>query len=187
MNLVAESTLLIAVAEMGDKTQLLSLCLAARFRTFWPVAAGVLVATLANHALVAAFGQELAQWVSTDTLRLGVSLLFILTGLWVLVPDKADDAMATHPARRGAFLTSLTAFFLAEMGDKTQLATLTLAARHHQAWEWVTLGTTLGMLLANVPVLYLGEKLLERVPLKPIRYVASAAFIGLGAWGLLSA
>lgn len=181
MSALLHSFLLVAVAEIGDKTQLLSILLAARFRCFWPIIAGILVATLINHGLTAWAGSALGDQLHPHWLQLGVSLFFIGIGLWVLVPDDApkEDALRTF----GAFTTSLITFFLAEMGDKTQLATLTLAAEYADTLM-VIIGTTLGMLAANIPAIFFGEKLLEKLPLGAIRYTACAMFFAYGSWGL---
>jgi putative Ca2+/H+ antiporter (TMEM165/GDT1 family) len=181
MSAFLESSVLVAIAETGDKTQLLSILLAAHYRRAWPIIAGILVATLINHAVTAFVGQALADVVTGNTLQLGVAVLFLLVGVWVLVPDAAPDG---PPALRGSiFLTSLVAFFLAEIGDKTQLATLTLGAQHPETLQ-VILGTTAGMLVANVPAVLVGEALLRRVPLGVIRGVASVLFLAMGGLGL---
>jgi len=178
------STGLVALAEMGDKTQLLSLVLAARFRRPWPIVAGILAATLANHALAGAFGNWITSALSPSVLRIGVGIAFIAMGAWALVPDKLDDA-APSQGRLGVFVATCIAFFLAEMGDKTQLATVALAARY-AAFAPVVLGTTLGMLLANAPVVLLGDRLSDRLPLKLLRRLAAALFAALGVLALVS-
>ena len=174
------STAIVALAEMGDKTQLLALVLAARFRQHWPIAVGIFVATLLNHALAGAtgawliaavFGPQVLRWV------LGAS--FIAMALWMLIPDKlGGDSLQASP-RWGVFGTTATAFFLAEMGDKTQISTAMLAAQY-SAWLWVVVGTTLGMLLANAPVVWLGERITRLVPLRTVHAVAAALFLLLG-------
>ncbi|MBL8385648.1 MAG: TMEM165/GDT1 family protein [Burkholderiales bacterium] len=177
----ATSTVLVAVAEIGDKTQLLSFALAARYRRAWPIVCGILVATLANHALAGSLGVALA--VHLDP-RLTVWLVggsFLAFGIWALVPDRLESA--PRPLG-GVFLTTTAAFFVAEMGDKTQLATVALGARHAMPVV-VTLGTTLGMMIANVPAVLLGGRLAERLPLHAMRYVASALFVATGAATLL--
>jgi putative Ca2+/H+ antiporter (TMEM165/GDT1 family) len=171
------STFLVAIAEIGDKTQLLSFVLAARLRKPWPIIAGILVATLANHAGAAWAGSLLSGLVAPAALAWIVGLSFIGFGLWALHPDSLDDAPRLH--RAGAFVTALVAFFLAEMGDKTQFATVALAARFDQL-GLVILGTTLGMMLANVPAVWVGEKLAQRIPMKPVRILAAALFIIVG-------
>ena len=171
------STFLVAIAEIGDKTQLLSFVLAARLRKPWPIIAGIFVATLANHAAAAWVGSLLSGIVSPHTLAWIVGLSFIGFGLWALHPDSLDGAPRLHKA--GAFVTAFVAFFLAEMGDKTQFATIALAARFDQL-GLVILGTTLGMMLANVPAVWIGEKLAQRIPMKPVRLLAAALFIIVG-------
>ncbi|MCC7167344.1 MAG: TMEM165/GDT1 family protein [Rhodospirillales bacterium] len=172
------STLVVAIAEIGDKTQLLALVLAARFRRPWPIIWGILVATLANHGLAALAGSWVSHLVPGDWLRWLVGLSFIAMGAWILVPDKVDDG-AEKNGQRGAFLATLISFFLVEIGDKTQIATVALAARFDSIFV-VTAGTTLGMMLANVPAVYLGEVAATRIPLKLVRSVAAVIFAVLG-------
>lgn len=181
MEALVTPTLLVALAEIGDKTQLLSFVLAARLRRPGAVVAGILVATLANHALAGWVGSVVAGVLSPEALRWGVGLLFIAFGLWTLKPDTLDAEPAAH--RAGPFVTTVIAFFLAEMGDKTQLATVALAARF-PSLVWVVVGTTLGMMIANVPAVLLGETLAERLPLTVIRRVAAALFVATGVWTL---
>jgi len=177
------STLAVAVAEIGDKTQLLSLLLAARYRRFWPLAWGILVATLLNHALAAWIGAWVAELVSPQTLRWLVAGSFLAVALWTLKPDTLDDDGA--PASpRGAFLATTIAFFLAEIGDKTQIATVVLAARYEPLWQ-VVAGTTIGMLLANLPVLALGARFAHRLPLRAARWTAAVLFTVLAVLVLL--
>lgn len=178
-----ESFTLVAVAELGDKTQLLSMLLAAQFRKFWPIVWGILVATLINHALTALAGNALASWVESQWLTLGVSILFIAMGIWVLIPDASPIAKTN--STRGAFITSTIAFFVAELGDKTQLATFTLGAKYLDATMMVIFGTTIAMMLVNIPAVLLGEKILERLPMKTIRAIASVIFLSLGAKGMV--
>lgn len=178
------STVAVAIAEIGDKTQLLSLLLAARYRRFWPIAWGIFIATLLNHAAAAWLGTLVAGWFSPQVLRWAVGASFIAVALWTLVPDKIDDDAAPAP-RFGAFLTTTVAFFLAEIGDKTQVATVVLAAQYSPLY-WVVIGTTVGMLLANLPVVALGAKFADRLPLKYARWSAAALFAALGAWVLLT-
>ena len=173
------STSIVALAEMGDKTQLLALLLAARFRKPWPIIGGILVATLLNHALAGAAGAWVTTWLGPLTLRWVLGLSFMAMALWMLVPDKLDDDEVATAPRWGVFGTTLVAFFLAEMGDKTQIATVMLAAQYH-AWLWVVLGTTLGMMLANAPVVWLGERITRRVPLRTVHAVSAAIFLVLG-------
>jgi putative Ca2+/H+ antiporter (TMEM165/GDT1 family) len=176
------STLLVAVAEIGDKTQLLSFILAARLRQPWAIIAGILAATIANHALAGSLGAWLARLAGPAAMLWVTGLLFIGFGLWALHPDALDDDPKLH--RAGAFVTALIAFFLAEMGDKTQLATVALAARF-DSLAAVVLGTTLGMMLANVPAVIIGEKLAARLPMKAIRLTAAGLFVLTGAATLL--
>ncbi len=182
MEVFLTSTLLVAVAEIGDKTQLLSFVLAARLRQPWAIIAGILVATIANHALAGSVGAWLAQLAGPAVMLWVTGLLFIGFGLWALHPDALDDDPKIH--RAGAFATALIAFFLAEMGDKTQLATVALAARF-DSLAAVVLGTTLGMMLANVPAVMIGERLAARLPMKAIRLAAAGLFILTGALPLL--
>lgn len=173
------STGAVALAEIGDKTQLLALLLAARFRRPWPIIAGILVATLLNHALAGWLGALVAQWLTPEILRWIVAASFLAIALWTLKPDEIDDDQSL-PARN-AFIATTIAFFLAEIGDKTQVATVLLAAKYSPLWE-VVAGTTLGMLLANVPVVVLGSRFSERLPLRAARRVAAALFVVLGLW-----
>ncbi|HQR02928.1 MAG: TMEM165/GDT1 family protein [Proteobacteria bacterium] len=185
MEALITSTLLVALAEIGDKTQLLSFFLAARLRRPGPIIAGILVATLVNHALAGSVGAWLAGLAPQGWLPWITGGLFILFGLWTLHPDALDDTPALHKA--GAFVTALITFFLAEMGDKTQIATITLAARFPGNLLAVVTGTTLGMMAANIPAVLIGEKLAARLPLKAIRWVAAGVFILTGAFTLLTA
>jgi len=177
------STGIVALAEMGDKTQLLSLVLAARFRKPWPIVLGILVATLANHGLASAVGSWLATVMGPNVLRWVLGASFIAMAVWVLVPDKLDDDKASNAPRMGVFLTTTVAFFLAEMGDKTQIATVMLAAQY-KAWFAVVAGTTLGMMLANAPVVWLGEAITRRVPLRLVHQVSAGIFAVLGVIAL---
>jgi putative Ca2+/H+ antiporter (TMEM165/GDT1 family) len=176
------STLIVAVAEMGDKTQLLSFVLAARFKRPWPIVLGILLATLANHFLAGSLGAWLATLVSPATLNWLVALSFFAFGLWALKPDELEENPSMPSA--GVFLTTLVVFFLVEMGDKTQLATIALAARYDSLVS-VVLGTTLGMMIANAPAVWMGEKLAHRVNMRYMRWVAAALFFLLGALTLL--
>lgn len=175
------STMLVALAEIGDKTQLLAIVLAARFNRPLPIITGIAAATLANHALAAWVGTLAAGWLDGPGFRLALAAGFMAMGLWTLVPDKLDDDDAPASAARGAFLTTLIAFFLVEMGDKTQLATVALGAQY-QALLWVTAGTTLGMMIANVPAVLLGQALVRRIPLAMVRRVAAGLFLLTGLW-----
>ncbi len=174
------STFVVAIAEIGDKTQLLALLLAARFRRPWPIIAGIFVATVLNHALAGWLGAVAASYLTPDVLRWIVACSFAAIGLWTLKPDTLDENSERLPAR-GAFIATVIAFFLAEMGDKTQIATMVLAAKAPLLWP-VVLGTTLGMLLANVPVVLLGSRFAAKLPLKAARMAAAALFLALAAW-----
>ena len=181
------STGIVALAEMGDKTQLLSLVLAARFRKPWPIVLGILVATLANHGLAGAAGSWVTTMMGPDVLRWVLGASFIAMAVWMLIPDKLDDEDGDSAPRMGVFLTTVIAFFLAEMGDKTQIATVMLAAQYH-AWLAVVAGTTLGMMLANAPVVWLGDAITKRVPLRLVHIVSAVIFavlgvIALSGWG----
>jgi putative Ca2+/H+ antiporter (TMEM165/GDT1 family) len=179
------STGLVALAEMGDKTQLLALILAVRFRKPWPIVAGILVATLVNHALAGALGAWVTSFLGPVWLRWILGLSFLAMAVWMLIPDHLDDDEdAGRPPRWGVFGTTVVAFFLAEMGDKTQIATVMLAAQY-QAWAWVVAGTTLGMMLANAPVVWLGERLTRRIPIRLVHLVSAAIFALLGLAALL--
>jgi putative Ca2+/H+ antiporter (TMEM165/GDT1 family) len=173
------SVLVVALAEIGDKTQLLAIVLTARYRRPLPILLGILLATLANHFLAALVGAAAATWLESDWFRYAVAASFIVMGLWTLIPDKLDDEEERR-SRFGPFLATLVAFFVVEMGDKTQVATVALAARFQDVWT-VAAGTTAGMMLANGPVVLAGAKLVERVPLKPIRIAAALLFVALGA------
>ena len=177
------STLAVAVAEIGDKTQLLALLLAARFRKPLPIILGILVATLLNHALAGWFGALLSHWLTPEVLRWSVAASFLAVALWTLKPDKIDDAQRL-PAR-DAFLATTIAFFIAEIGDKTQVATVLLAAKYSPLWQ-VVAGTTLGMLAANVPVVLLGSRFAERLPLRAARIIAAVLFLAAGYLGGLA-
>jgi putative Ca2+/H+ antiporter (TMEM165/GDT1 family) len=173
------STGIVALAEMGDKTQLLALILAARFRKPWPIVLGILVATIANHALAGAAGAWVTTVLGPDVLRWVLGGSFIAMAAWMLIPDKMEDDESSSTPRFGVFGTTLVAFFLAEMGDKTQIATVMLAAQY-QAWGWVVAGTTLGMMLANAPVVWLGDRITKLVPIRIVHVVSAAIFAILG-------
>jgi len=177
------STVSVALAEIGDKTQLLALVLAARFRKPLPIVAGILLATLANHGIAAEIGDWISELLAPELLRWLVAGGFIAMGLWILVPDSGDDAAARYPY--GAFLTTLIAFFLVEIGDKTQIATVVLAAKFEPVWM-VVVGTTAGMLAANVPVVLAGHFSADRLPLRLIHGIAAAVFIALGVLALIT-
>lgn len=178
------STGIVALAEMGDKTQLLALVLAARFKTPWPIVLGIFVATALNHAMAGALGSWVTTQISPQNLRYLLGVSFIAMALWMLVPDKLDHETDKKVPRFGVFGTTVVLFFLAEMGDKTQIATVLLAARF-EAYFAVVAGTTLGMMLANAPVVWLGERVTRLVPLRVVHAVSAAVFLGLGLWALL--
>ena len=175
----------VAVAEIGDKTQLLAICLAARFRKPVPIILGILAATLLNHGLAAWLGFLVAEWLTGPAFRIAVGAAFIAMAAWALIPDKEDDADLGR-SHGGVFLTTLVVFFLVEIGDKTQIATSLLAARFHEV-ALVTAGTTLGMMAANVPAVLLGEAATRVVPLSLVRTVAAVLFAVIGLWVLLAA
>lgn len=174
------STLAVTVAELGDKTQLLALLLAARYRKPWTITAGIFIATILNHALAGSLGAALSQWLTPDIMRWIVAGSFILIALWTLKPDTLDEGDA-RMSKYGPFVATTIAFFLAEIGDKTQVATVLLAAKYTPLWQ-VIVGTTLGMLIANVPVVLLGSKFADKIPLKAARIVAAILFLALGIW-----
>ena len=179
------STAVVAIGEIGDKTQLLAMVLAVRFRKPLPIIAGILGATILNHTLAATLGYYIAGFFSGLGFRLAVGAAFLAMAAWTLIPDKADDDAAAR-TRGGVFLTTLISFFLVEIGDKTQIATSLLAARYHQI-ALVAAGTTLGMLIADVPAVFLGEAATMIVPLKYVRIAAAAVFALIGVWVVLSA
>ena len=182
MEALFTSTAVVALAEIGDKTQLLAILLATRFKRPLPIILGILVATLANHALAALLGAQEAAFLDSDIFRYVIGASFVAMAAWTLIPDKFedDDAPKSHA---GAFMTTLVAFFLVEMGDKTQVATIALGARFHDVFT-VTAGTTLGMMIANVPAIFLGHELLKRVDLNKVRMIAAALFLVIGLWVL---
>lgn len=177
------ATGVVALAEIGDKTQLLSLVLAAKYRRPWPIIVGILVATLVNHALAGSVGALVATWLTPQVLHWVVGLSFLAVAAWTLVPDRIDDDDSPRSSH-GVFIATIIAFFLAEMGDKTQVATVMLAAAYHPLWQ-VVAGTTIGMLLANGPVVWLGSRYASRLPLKATRITAACLFAILGLWILL--
>ncbi|WP_219118886.1 TMEM165/GDT1 family protein [Janthinobacterium sp. UMAB-56] len=179
------STGIVGLAEIGDKTQLLAFLLAARFRKPLPIVLAIFVATIANHAFAAAVGAWITSMLGPEVLRWVLGVSFLAMAAWTLIPDKLDED-ETKLARYGVFLTTLIAFFMAEMGDKTQVATLALAARYHDIVS-VVLGTTFGMMLANVPAVYLGDRIANRVPLRLVHGVAALIFAVLGVATLLGA
>ncbi|MBA4755347.1 MAG: TMEM165/GDT1 family protein [Sphingobium sp.] len=182
MEALFTSTALVALAEMGDKTQLLAMLLATRFRKPVPIIFGILIATIANHFLAALLGHSIAGVLTQDWFRYAVALSFIAMAAWTLVPDKIDeDAPLRAPSKAGVFLTTLVAFFLVEMGDKTQVATIALGARFDNLIA-VTTGTTLGMMIANVPAVLFGEALARKVPMRALQVGAALLFLLLGLW-----
>ena len=179
------SALVVAVAEIGDRTQLLAIVLTARFRKPWPILAGILVATMANHGLTAVVGYLVAGLLSGRWMNWILAISIFATAVWTLIPDKPDEdeKVVTHI---DVFVTTAIAFFIVEMGDKTQIATLSLAARFHDIFR-VAAGTTLGMMLANTPAVLLGGAAMKVVPLKFVRWTAAALFLVLGVWTLIAA
>ena len=180
MDALLISTLTVALAEIGDKTQLLALLLAARYRKPWPIIAGILAATLVNHALSAWAGAWVAGLLPPEVLRWSGVVCFLAVAAWALVPYKLEADEVRGP-KYGAFVATLIAFFLVEIGDKTQVATIVLAAKYSPLWQVVT-GTTVGMMLANAPVVVLGAKFAHRLPLKAARWTAAALFAAMGLW-----
>jgi putative Ca2+/H+ antiporter (TMEM165/GDT1 family) len=178
------SFLTVALAELGDKTQLLALVLAAKYRRPWTICCGILLATIVNHVLAGAFGALVAQWLSPQTLRLLVALSFLAIAGWTLIPDRMDGAAASSSGRSVLFATIIS-FFLAEIGDKTQIATAVIAAEYHPLWQ-VVAGTTSGMLAADIPAVWLGARFAQRLPLRATRVVAALLFAALGLWILLT-
>ncbi|MEI7875342.1 MAG: TMEM165/GDT1 family protein [Alphaproteobacteria bacterium] len=185
MEALLTSTAVVAIAEIGDKTQLLAIVLAARFRKPLPIVLGILAATLLNHALAAGFGYLIAQWLTGRTFQIVLGAAFVAMAAWALIPDKEDEGAAQRSAG-GVFLTTLVAFFLVEIGDKTQIATSLLAAKF-QSVALVTVGTTAGMMLANVPAVFLGEVVTRIVPMKVVRTAAAVVFGVIGLWIILVA
>jgi putative Ca2+/H+ antiporter (TMEM165/GDT1 family) len=180
----AVSTAVVALGEIGDKTQLLALLLAARYHRPLPIVLGILVATLANHTLAGALGTWLTRVLDPTLLRWGLGLSFVAVALWMLVPDTHDDADDAPASRFGVFGITLVSFFLAEMGDKTQIATVMLAARF-DAMTAVVAGTTLGMLIADVPAVFLGDKAVKLLPVVWVHRIAAVAFAAIGVAILL--
>lgn len=176
------STAIVALAEIGDKTQLLAIVLATRFRRPMPIVFGILVATLANHFLAALVGEQAAAILDGRWFRYLIAASFILMAGWTLIPDTFEED-TVKPARFGAFLTTVVAFFLVEMGDKTQVATIALGAQYHSVLI-VAAGTTIGMMIANGPAVFLGEELVRRVSLRLTRILAALLFLALGLWQL---
>jgi putative Ca2+/H+ antiporter (TMEM165/GDT1 family) len=179
------STGIVALAEIGDKTQLLAFILAAKFRKPVPIILGILVATIANHAFAGALGSWITSMVAPETMRWILGLSFIAMAIWTLIPDKFDEDDAKL-ARYGVFGTTLIAFFLAEMGDKTQVATVALAAQY-QSLIAVVAGTTFGMMIANVPAVIMGDRIANKIPVRVVHAIAAAIFAILGVMTLLGA
>ena len=173
------STGIVTLAEMGDKTQLLALVLAARFRQPWPIVFGIFIATLANHAMAGALGAWVTTQLTPQMLRWILGASFLVMAVWMLIPDKLDGDKPDSTARFGVFGSTVIVFFLAEMGDKTQLATVMLAAKY-EAFIGVVAGTTLGMMLANAPVVWFGERITRRVPMRTVHSVSALVFVVLG-------
>ncbi|MFX1680207.1 TMEM165/GDT1 family protein [Mitsuaria sp. CC2] len=180
------STGLVALAEIGDKTQLLAFILAARFRKPGPIVLGILIATLVNHACAGAVGSWITTQISSQTLRWVLGVGFIAMAAWTLIPDKIDEEETGGKFRLGVLGTTIVAFFLAEMGDKTQIATVALAARFNDLWM-VVAGTTFGMMIANVPAVLVGDKLAHRLPVRLVHGIAAIIFAVLGVLTLLGA
>lgn len=180
------STGVVALGEMGDKTQLLAMLLAAKFRKPVPIILGILVATLANHAMAGAVGDWVARALGPDVLRWVIGVSFLAMAGWMLIPDKVDEGDADTVSRFGVFGTTVVAFFLAEMGDKTQIATVAMTA-HYAMPVVVVIGTTLGMLIADVPAVFVGDKLAGKIPMKLVHGIAAALFAVLGVATLLGA
>lgn len=179
------STGIVALAEIGDKTQLLAFILAAKFKRPLPIIFGILVATIANHAFAGAVGAWITTVVGPETLRWVLGISFIAMAIWTLIPDKFDEEDAKL-TQSGVFVTTLIAFFLAEMGDKTQVATVALAAQYH-AFFSVVAGTTFGMMIANVPAVLIGDRLAHKLPIRLVHGIAAAIFAVLGIATLLGA
>ncbi|MEO6972713.1 MAG: TMEM165/GDT1 family protein [Rhodoferax sp.] len=174
---------IVALAEIGDKTQLLALLLAVRFRRPWPIVLGIFVATIINHALAGAVGAWVTTQLGPQALHLVLGVSFLAMAVWILIPDTVDGDAAAKTPRFGVFGTTVVAFFLAEMGDKTQIATVMLAARYNP-YE-VVAGTTLGMMLADAPVVWLGERVTRLVPIRVVHGVSALLFAALGVFALL--
>ncbi len=185
MDAIWISTAVVAIAEIGDKTQLLAIILAAKFRKPVPIILGIFAATILNHAAAATIGYFIAQYLSGLWFQVAVGVAFLAMAVWALIPDKEDDGI-TGMGRAGIFFTTLVSFFIVEIGDKTQIATSLLAARFHEI-ALVTVGTTLGMMLANVPAVLLGEAATRVLPLKYVRMIAAAIFAAIGIWVLVAA
>ena len=179
------STLVVAIGELGDKTQLLTLVLAARFRKPWPIIAGILVATVANHTIAAWVGHWVRDAVPPEFLRWGLALSFFAVAAWALKPDQFDASDAPPASNRSVFAVTTIAFFLAEIGDKTQIATAILAVQFSSLVA-VVAGTTLGMLIVDAPTAFIGDAAAKKIPFRAVRIVAAALFAGIGVWVLVA-
>ena len=186
MDAILTSIAVVALAEIGDKTMLLAIVLAARFRQSLPIILGIFVATLANHGIAAFLGHTIAGLLDGQWFRYAVGIGFVAMAAWTLVPDTLEDDEEPGTGRVGAFLTTSIAFFLVEIGDKTQVATIALGAQFDSVLR-VTLGTTLGMMLANVPAVWFGNAIIERISLKSVRIVAALLFLAIGLWVIAEA
>ncbi|GAB4087907.1 TMEM165/GDT1 family protein [Hydrogenophaga soli] len=180
------STGVVALAEIGDKTQLLAFLLAARFKKPLPIILGILAATIVNHGLAGALGAWIVSSLSPSVMRWVLGLSFIAMAVWTLIPDKIEDEETQIASRLGVFGATLVTFFLAEMGDKTQIATVAMTA-HYAAPVMVVMGTTLGMLIADVPAVFVGDKLASKIPMKLVHTIAALMFAGLGVAVLVGA
>ena len=186
MEALLVSTGVVALAEIGDKTQLLAFLLAARFKKPVPIILGILVATILNHGLAGAIGAWITHAISPEILRWVLGASFIGMAIWTMIPDEIEDDEAQVAKRFGVFGATLITFFLAEMGDKTQIATVAMAA-HYADPLWVVCGTTLGMLIADVPAVFVGDKLANKIPMRLVHSIAAAVFAALGIATLLGA
>jgi putative Ca2+/H+ antiporter (TMEM165/GDT1 family) len=184
MESLVVSTGVVALAEIGDKTQLLAFILAARFKKPLPINLGILVATLINHGLAGALGAWITSTISPNVLRWVLGASFIAMAIWTMIPDKIEEEETQFAQRFGVFGATFITFFLAEMGDKTQIATVAMAA-HYTAPLMVVMGTTLGMLIADVPAVFAGDKLANKIPMKLVHTIAAAVFLALGVATLL--
>ena len=184
MESLVVSTGVVALAEIGDKTQLLAFILAARFKKPVPIILGILVATLINHGLAGALGAWITATISPNVLRWVLGASFIAMAIWTMIPDKIEEEETQFAQRFGVFGATFITFFLAEMGDKTQIATVAMAA-HYTAPLMVVMGTTLGMLIADVPAVFAGDKLANKIPMKLVHAIAAAVFLALGVATLL--
>lgn len=182
MDIFLNSTFLVALTEMGDKTQLLAFVLATRFKKPWTIVAGIFVATVLNHLMAASLGELVSDYVPAHILKWVLALAFFAFAAWVMIPDKEEDIQDKN--RFGPFLTTVISFFIAEMGDKTQLSTVALAAKFSSP-VIVTIGTTVGMMIANCPAVFFGNKMLKYIPLKWIHISAAVLYVVFGIYILL--